>query len=70
MDNKGQINMVGVGILAIVGVITVTIFAEVYDGLNKSKISTSAENLLNLTDLLVAAVLIVGIVSFLALSAR
>jgi hypothetical protein len=65
MDSKGQVNVAGAAVAAIVGIIGIIIFAEVYAGLNTSNVSTSAVSLLNLTDLLLAAVLIIGIVAVL-----
>ncbi len=65
MDNRGQINVAGAAVAAIVGIIGIIIFAEVYAGLNTSNVSGSAVSLLNLTDLLLAAVLIIGIVAVL-----
>lgn len=65
MKTKGQINVAGAAVSAIVGIIGIIIFAEVYAGLNTSSVSSSAVSLLNLTDLLLAAVLIIGIVAVL-----
>lgn len=68
LDVRGQTNVAAASIGAIVGVIGIIIFAEVYDSLNTEQVSTSAENLLDLVDLLLAAVLVVGIVALLALT--
>jgi len=65
MDNRGQINVAGAAISAIVGIIGIIIFAEVYAGLNTTNVSSSAVSLLNLTDLILAAVLIIGVVAVL-----
>ena len=65
METKGQVNVAGAAVAAIVGIIGIIIFAEVYAGLNTSNVSSSAVSLLNLTDLLLAAVLIIGIVAVL-----
>jgi len=62
MDKSGQVNVAGAAIGAIIGVIGIIIFAEVYAGLNTDQVSTSSTNLLDLVDLLLAAVLIIGIV--------
>ena len=70
MNKRGQISVATAGIGAIVGVITILIFAEVYAGLNTANVSTSAINLLNLVDLLLAAVLVIGIVAVLAFVRR
>lgn len=66
MDNKGQVNVAGAAVGAIIGVIGIIIFAAIYAGLNTTQVSTTAISLLNLIDLLLAAVLIIGIVSVLA----
>lgn len=70
MDKRGQVNVAAASIGAIVGVIGIIIFAEVFAGLNTAQVSTSAINLLNLVDLLLAAVLIIGIVALLAFVRR
>jgi len=70
MGSRGQVNVAAAAIGAIIGVIGIIIFAEVYAGLNTETISTSAENLLDLVDLLLAAVLIIGIVALLAFRTR
>lgn len=61
-DTSGQVNVAAASVSAIVGVIGVIIFASVYDSLNTALVSTGAVNLLNLVDLLLAAVLVIGIV--------
>lgn len=65
MEEKGQVNVAAAAISAIVGIIGIIIFAEVYAGLNTANVSTSAVSLLNLTDLILAAVLIIGVVAVL-----
>jgi len=70
MDMKGQANVAGASVGAIVGVIGIIIFASVYAGLNTASVSTSSVSLLNLVDLLLAAVLVIGIVSVLAFFRR
>jgi len=71
MKEGGQVNLVaGVSIAAIVGVIAIIIFANIYDALNTEKISTESVTLLNLIDLLLAAVLVIGIVGVLAFRSR
>lgn len=70
MDNKGQANIASAGIGAIVGVITIIIFAAVFAGLNTAQVSTSALSLMNLIDLLLAAVLIISIVAVLGFVRR
>jgi hypothetical protein len=51
--------------MAIVGVLGILVFASIYAGLCKTNISTGAQSLLDLTDLVLAAVLVIGIVSLL-----
>lgn len=70
MDSRGQVNVAGAAIAAIVGIIGIVIFANIYGALNTSLISTTAKSLLNLVDLLLAAVLVIGIVSLLAFIGR
>lgn len=70
MGTRGQVNVAGAAIGAIVGIIGIIIFAEVYAGLNTTQVSTSATNLLDLVDLLLAAVLVIGIVALLAFVGR
>lgn len=70
MEQRGQINVAAASIGAIVGIIGIIIFAEVYAGLNTATVSTSATNLLDLVDLLLAAVLVIGIVALLAFVGR
>jgi len=65
METKGQINVAGAAISAIIGIIGIIIFAEVYAGLNTTNVSSGAVSLLNLTDLILAAVLIIGVVAVL-----
>jgi len=65
METKAQINVAGAAVAAIIGVIGIIIFASVYAGLNTSQVSSSAVSLLNLVDLLLAAVLVIGIVAVL-----
>lgn len=67
LDKKGQVAGVATAAVgAIIGVIGILIFATIYAGLNKSNISSGAQTLLNLIDLVLAAVLIIGIVGVLA----
>jgi hypothetical protein len=62
MDNRGQTNVLMAALGAIVGVIAILIFATVYDAIPKTDISPGAEALLDITDLVLAAVVIIGIV--------
>lgn len=66
MDMKGQVNVAGAAVAAIIGVIGIIIFASVYASLNTDTVSPGATSLLNLVDLLLAAVLVIGIVGVLA----
>jgi preprotein translocase subunit Sss1 len=65
-DDRGQAGVAAAAVGAVVGVIGILIFATIYVGLNKDTISSSARNLLDIVDLVLAAVLIIGIVGFLA----
>jgi len=65
INSKGQINVAGAAVMAIVGVLGILVFASIYAGLCKANISTGAQSLLDLTDLVLAAVLVIGIVSLL-----
>lgn len=70
MDQKGQGSIAAAGIGAIIGIIVIVIFAAIYAGLNTAQVSTSAISLLNLIDLLLAAVLVIGIVAVLGFVRR
>jgi len=70
MDYRGQVNIVGAVIIAIAGVIGIIIFAAVYDGVNTSQVSSSAVSIMNIVDLLLAAVLVLGILGTLAFVMR
>jgi len=70
MNSKGQINVAGAAVGAIVGIIGIIIFATIYAALNTDTVSSTSVTLLNLVDLLLAAVLIIGIVSLLIFRLR
>ena len=70
MDYRGQVNIVGAVIIAIAGVIGIIIFAAVYAGVNTGQVSSSAVSILNIVDLLLAAVLVLGILGTLAFVMR
>lgn len=59
---RARVSILQAAIGAIVGVIGILIFAQVFGALNTAALSTGAVALLNLVDLLLAAVLVVGIV--------
>jgi len=59
---KARVSILQAAIGAIVGVIGILIFAQVYGALNTNALSAGAVALLQLVDLLLAAVLVVGIV--------
>ena len=59
---QARVSILQAAIGAIVGVIGILIFAEVFGALNTAALSTGSVALLNLVDLLLAAVLVVGIV--------
>jgi len=68
MGQGGQINVIGVIVVgmsmaAIAGVLGILIFANVYNALNTQLVSTGAVSLLALTDLLLAAGLLLGILA-------
>lgn len=70
MDSRGQVNIVGTVVIAIAGIIGIVIFAAVYSGLNTTQVSSSAVSILNVIDLLLAAVIVLGILGGLAFVAR
>jgi len=70
VNTKGQINVAGAAVGAIVGIIGIIIFATVYAALNTDFVSSTSVTLLNLVDLLLASVLIIGIVSLLIFRLR
>jgi len=62
MDNKGQVQLVGVlAVGAIVGVIAIVVFATVYGTINKATLSSGAQGLLGIIDLVLAATILVAI---------
>lgn len=67
---KGQINIVGTVVIAIAGIIGIVIFAAVYSGINTDQVSASAVSILNVIDLLLAAVIVLGILGGLAVVSR
>jgi cytochrome b subunit of formate dehydrogenase len=70
MDNHGQVNIVGTVVIAIAGIIGIVIFAAVFAGLNTAQVSSSAVSILNVIDLLLAAVIVLGILGGLAYVSR
>lgn len=58
------------GAAAIVGVISIIIFVEFYAGSNKSNISSGAQNILNLTDLIMAGAIAMTLMAGMALAFR
>jgi hypothetical protein len=67
LDTRGQVNVAGAAVAAIIGVLGILIFGSVYAALNTDDISTGAVSLLSLVDLLLAAVLVIGVVGVLAI---
>lgn len=64
-NQGGKTTMVSVmqgALIAIVGTLGIVIFSFVKDALNTDLISTSANSLINLVDLILAAILILGLV--------
>jgi len=52
------------GIGAVIGIIAIVIFVEVFNAIPKANFSGGAVSLLNLVDLVLAAAILVGIVIF------
>jgi hypothetical protein len=67
LDTRGQVNVAGAAVAAIIGVLGILIFGSVYAALNTDDISAGAVSLLSLVDLLLAAVLVIGVVGVLAI---
>lgn len=68
-DTKGQMQIVNVGIGAIIGVLMIIIFATFYAAAPKDNISAAAISFLDMGDFILAAMLIVFIVlGFLAVT--
>lgn len=59
LDKKGQVTMAVQAVGMIVGILVLIIFVEFYAGANKTNISTSATNVLDLADLVLAAGIII-----------
>jgi len=70
VDSRGQVNIVGTVVVAIAGIIGIVIFAAVYSGMNTSQVSSSAVSILDIVDLLLAAVIVLGILGGLAFVTR
>jgi len=69
-SQRGQINVAAASVSAIVGILAIIIFSTIYSALNTEIVSPTAVTLLNLIDLLLAAILIIGIVSLLIFRLR
>ena len=68
-DEKGQMQIVNVGIGAVIGVLMIIIFATFYASAPKDNLSGAAVSFLDMGDFILAAMLIVSIVlGFLAVS--
>ena len=70
MDSRGQINIVAVVVVAIAGVIGVIIFSSIYASLNKDQVDANAVSVLNNITILLAAIIVLGMLAYLALSTR
>lgn len=70
MDSRGQINIVAVVVVAIAGVIGVIIFSSIYASLNKDQVDANAVSVLNNVTILLAAIIVLGMLAYLALSTR
>lgn len=66
LDKKGQANVAILAVTSIIGVISIIIFAEVYASANKESLSDSSENLLDLVDLILAAIVVVALTAGMA----
>jgi len=70
MDNSGQMNITGMGVGAIVGVLVIVIFVNIWNSLNKELIDGGTLSMINLIPLAIAAVLLIAIVGSLAFNRR
>jgi len=72
LDKKGQVMAAASSVSAIIGILSLIIFVEFYAGANKENVSSGAENILNLTDLVLAGLIIVPLLAAMmyAFSAR
>jgi hypothetical protein len=70
MDTMGQINIVAVVVVAIAGVIGVIIFSSIYASLNKDQVDDNAVSVLDNITILLAAIIVLGMLAYLALSTR
>ena len=70
LDKKGQVNVAGLAVSAIVGILALIIFVEFYASANKTNISSGAQNILNLADLIIAGVIIIGLLAGLTFAFR
>lgn len=70
LDKKGQANFIGLGVTAIVGVLVIIIFAEFYAGANTTNISSGAQNVLDLTDLILAGAIAIFLLGGMAYAFR
>ena len=70
LDTRGQVNVAGLAVGAIVGILALIIFVEFYASANKTNISTGAQNILDLADLIIAGVIIIGLLAGLTFAFR
>ena len=59
-----MVTIMEAGIGAVIGIIAIVIFVEVYAAIPKANFSGGAQSLLNLVDLVLAAAILIGIVVF------
>ena len=70
LENRGQVNVAGLAVGAIVGILSLIIFVEFYASANKAHISSGAVNILDLADLIMAGVIIIGLLAGLTFAFR
>jgi len=62
-DRGGQANVLVGAVTAVGGLIGILVYASVFDGMNKDTISAGTQSLLDLVPIVLAAVMIIGILS-------
>ena len=63
LDKKGQVNAAALAVNAIIGILALIIFVEFYASANKDNVSSGAENILDLTDLIIAGVIVISLLA-------
>jgi membrane protein YdbS with pleckstrin-like domain len=62
LDKRGQVNPLNIGLVMVFGVISVIIVANTYAGANKTNISSTAQTVLALFDVILAVVILAVVV--------